>query len=187
MRRPGGPADCGAGFLLSAEELAAIAALPTDVAVAGLDRARAKCVPAPVSVPSGGAGVKVLGRAEVGGHSVGLPVVDARQHLHVIGSTGSGKSTDCAHLALDDVRAGRGLVVIDPKGDLVIDILDRLPARVADRIVLIDPDQPDGARLNPLAGFDDDLIVDNVVVDLLQDLPTALGTRGSTTCCGWPV
>ncbi|MBT8226213.1 MAG: type IV secretion system DNA-binding domain-containing protein [Dactylosporangium sp.] len=152
-----------AGFLLSAEELATIAALPTDVAVAGLDRARARSVPAPISVPTGGRSVKILGRAEVGNHSVGVHVVDARQHLQIIGSTGSGKSTELCHLALDDVRAGRGLVVIDPKGDLVTDILDRLPASLANRIVLIDPDQPDGARLNPLAGFDDDLIVDNVV------------------------
>ena len=151
------------GFLLSAPELAAIAALPTDVAVAGLDRARAKAVPAPVAVPSGGRGMKVLGRAEVGGHSVAVPVVDARQHIHLMGSTGSGKSTEMCHMAVDDVRAGRGVVVIDPKGDLALDILDRLPADLAHKIVIIDPDQPGGATLNPLSGFDDDVIVDNIV------------------------
>lgn len=151
------------GFLLSAEELAAVAALPTDVAVAGLERARAKAVPAPVSVPAGGRGVKMLGRAEVGGHAVGVPVVDARQHMHVLGATGSGKSTQLCHMVLDDVRAGRGVVLIDPKGDLALDVLDRLPASIADRVVLIDPDQPDGATFNPLEGFDDDLVVDNVV------------------------
>ncbi|MFC6022717.1 hypothetical protein ACFP2T_42000 [Plantactinospora solaniradicis] len=71
------------GFLLSAAELATIAALPQDLAVPGLDRARAKPMPAPVVVASGGRGTKVLGKAEVGGHSVALNVVDARQHLHV--------------------------------------------------------------------------------------------------------
>ncbi|MET7426630.1 DUF87 domain-containing protein [Dactylosporangium sp. NPDC005555] len=151
------------GFLLSAAELAALAALPTDVAVAGLERARAKAVPAPVAVPAGGRGVKVLGRAEVGGHAVGVPVVDARQHLHVLGATGSGKSTQMCHMVLDDVRAGRGVVLIDPKGDLALDVLDRLPASMAGNVVLIDPDQPDGATFNPLEGFDDDLVVDNVV------------------------
>lgn len=151
------------GFLLSADELAAVAALPTDVAVAGLERARAKAVPAPVSVPTGGRGVKMLGRAEVGGHAVGVPVVDARQHLHVLGATGSGKSTQLCHMVLDDVRAGRGVVLIDPKGDLALDVLDRLPASMADKVILIDPDQPDGATFNPLEGFDDDLVVDNVV------------------------
>jgi hypothetical protein len=151
------------GFLLSADELTTLAALPTDVAVPGLDRARAKAVPAPVAVPTGGRGTKVLGRAEVGGHSVALRVVDAREHLHVIGATGSGKSTEMTHLVIDDIKAHRGVVVIDPKGDLALDILDRLPASAADRLVFIDPDQERGATLNPLSGLDDDLVVDNIV------------------------
>jgi len=151
------------GFLLSGIELAALAGLPLDVAVPGLDRARVKAAPAPVAVPAGGRGVKPLGRAELGGHAVGLPVADARHHLHVLGSTGCGKTTCLTHLILDDIRARRGVVVIDPKGDLAADLLDRLPLTVADRLVLIDPDQPAGATLNPLAGDDPDLVVDNVV------------------------
>ncbi|MEU7874286.1 type IV secretion system DNA-binding domain-containing protein [Dactylosporangium sp. NPDC049140] len=151
------------GFLLCADELTTLAALPTDVAVPGLDRARAKAVPAPVTVPTGGRGTKVLGRAEVGGHSVALRVADAREHIHMLGATGSGKSTEMTHMVIDDVNAHRGVVVIDPKGDLAQDILDRLPASVADRLVLIDPDQERGATLNPLTGGDDDLVVDNIV------------------------
>ena len=108
------------GFLASAGELAAIAALPTDLAVPGLARARAKPAPAPTAVPGGGRGTKALGRAEVGGHAVALPVADARHHLHLLGATGSGKSTQLCHLVLDDIRARRGVVVIDPKGDLVV-------------------------------------------------------------------
>ncbi|WP_428962226.1 type IV secretory system conjugative DNA transfer family protein [Micromonospora fluostatini] len=153
----------GSGFLTSTPELAALAALPQDLAVPGLDRARAASVPAPVAVPGGGRGVKMLGDAEIGGHSVGLSVPDARYHLHVIGSTGSGKTTLLVNMALDDIRAGRGTVVIDPHGDLVLDILDRLPATVADRVVLFDPDQDNPPTLNPLEGDDPDLVVDNIV------------------------
>jgi hypothetical protein len=151
------------GFLLNTGELAAIAALPRDIAVPGLDRARARPMPAPVAVPSGGRDAKVLGRAEVGRHSVAVKVSDARQHLHVLGSTGSGKSTLLLNMILDDIHARRGTIVIDPKGDLVTDLLDRIPAKLAGRLVLIDPDQPDGVTLNPLAGDDHDLVVDNVV------------------------
>ncbi|WP_431895486.1 type IV secretory system conjugative DNA transfer family protein [Micromonospora haikouensis] len=153
----------GPGFLTSAPELAALAALPQDLAVPGLDRARAASMPAPVAVPGGGRGVKMLGDAEVGGHSVGLSVPDARYHMHVIGSTGSGKTTLLVNMALDDIKAGRGTVVIDPHGDLVLDILDRLPASVADRVVLFDPDQENPPTLNPLEGDDPDLVVDNLV------------------------
>ncbi|MET8147847.1 type IV secretory system conjugative DNA transfer family protein [Actinoplanes sp. NPDC049668] len=153
----------GAGFLASTPELAVLAALPQDLAVPGLDRARAKSMPAPVAIPSGGRGMKILGDAEVGGHPVALAVSDARYQTHVVGSTGSGKTTLLVNMAVDDILAGRGTVVIDPHGDLVLDILDRLPASVADRVVIFDPDQENPPTINPLEGDDPDLVVDNLV------------------------
>ncbi|MDH6466053.1 energy-coupling factor transporter ATP-binding protein EcfA2 [Micromonospora sp. A200] len=153
----------GAGFLTSTPELAALAALPRDLAVPGLDRARAKSMPAPIAVPSGGRGTKMIGDAQVGGHGVALTVPDARYHLHVVGSTGSGKTTLLVNMAVDDIKAGRGTVVIDPHGDMVLDILDRLPASAADRLVIFDPDQPNPPTINPLSGDDPDLVVDNLV------------------------
>ncbi|MFY1623618.1 type IV secretory system conjugative DNA transfer family protein [Micromonospora sp. WMMD735] len=152
------------GFLATVPELAVLAALPQDLAVPGLDRARARAVPAPVQVPSGGRGVKVLGRSQLGGHSVGLAVADARQHVHVVGKTGVGKSTLLLNMILADIRAGRGTVVVDPRGDLVTDVLDRLPASHADRIVIIDPDQENPGCFNPLDDQGDPhLAVDNLV------------------------
>ncbi|WP_345515584.1 type IV secretion system DNA-binding domain-containing protein [Phytohabitans houttuyneae] len=151
------------GFLLSTDELAVLAGLPLDLAVPGLLRARAKPMPAPIDVPDSGRNIKILGRAEVGGHTVGLAVADARHHLHVIGSTGTGKSTLLVRMIVADILAGRAVVVIDPKGDLVTDVLDRIPAAMADRVILIDPNQPGGDRLNPLLGDDPDLTVDNIV------------------------
>ncbi|MFE9695195.1 type IV secretory system conjugative DNA transfer family protein [Micromonospora sp. NPDC005806] len=152
------------GFLATVPELAALAALPQDLAVPGLNRARAKAVPAPVQVPSGGRGVKVLGRSQIGHHSVGLQVTDARQHVHMVGKTGVGKSTLLLNMILADIHAGRGTVVIDPRGDLITDILDRLPASYAKKIALIDPDQENPACFNPLDdGGDRHLAVDNLV------------------------
>lgn len=153
----------GRGFLTSTPELAALAALPQDLAVPGLDRAHARPMPAPVAVPTGGRGVSILGDAEVGGHPVGLGVPDGRYHLHMVGSTGSGKTTLLANMIIGGVRAGRGTVVIDPHGDLVLDVLDRLPASAAPKVVLFDPDQPNPPTLNPLEGHDPDLVVDNLV------------------------
>ncbi|MEV5691974.1 type IV secretory system conjugative DNA transfer family protein [Micromonospora globbae] len=153
----------GPGFLTSSPELAAMAGLPRDLAVPGLDRARAKSMPVPVAVPGGGRGRKVLGHAEVGGHAVALSVPDARYHTHMVGQTGSGKTTLLANLIIDDIKAGRGTVVLDPHGDLVLDVLDRIPARVADRVVLFDPAQPNPPAMNPLEGDDPDLVVDNLV------------------------
>jgi hypothetical protein len=153
----------GRGFLASTPELAVMAALPQDLAVPGLDRAHAKPMPAPVAVPTGGRGITVLGDAEVGGHPVGLAVVDARFHVHMVGSTGSGKTTLLCNMIIDAILTGRGTVVIDPHGDLVLDVLDRIPASIAARVVLFDPDQPNPPTLNPLEGDDPDLVVDNLV------------------------
>lgn len=149
-------------FVLDTAELASLAALPQDLAVPGLLRARATPMPAPVDIPTGGRATKPLGTATVGGHPIALPVADARHHVHLLGSTGSGKSTLMLNLILADVHAGRGTVVIDPKGDLVTDVLDRLPVDHAHKVVIIDPDQNPGATLNPLAGDDPDLVVDNI-------------------------
>ena len=151
------------GFLLSTPELAALAGLPTDVAVPGLARARAKAVPAPVQVLTGGRNTVRLGRAQLGAHSIALAVADGRQHAHVVGSTGSGKSTLLLNMILEHIKAGRGVVVIDPKGDLVTDVLDRLDFDTASRVVLLDPAQDPPPAFNPLQGDDDDLVVDNIV------------------------
>jgi Type IV secretion-system coupling protein DNA-binding domain len=180
MRSPvavGAARRLGAGFLTCAPELAAMAGLPLDPAVPGLDRARTKAVSAPVAIPTGGRGMKVLGDAEVGGHAVSLPVADARYHMHMLGATGSGKTTLLCEMILQDIKARRGTVVIDPHGDLVLDVLDRLPAGVTDRLVLFDPDQPKPPVLNPLDGPDHQLLVDNIVSIMGSIFARAWGPR----------
>ena len=84
---------------------------------------------------------RVLGVSTAPGErrELGLSIDDARQHLHVIGPTGTGKSTLLANLALADIAAGRSVVVIEPKGDVVNDILGRIPAERVDDVVVIDP------------------------------------------------
>jgi Type IV secretion-system coupling protein DNA-binding domain/TraM recognition site of TraD and TraG len=166
----------GRGNLLSVGELAAIAHLPVDASVPGLERAGANAVAPPPAVANSGSapglGIitgldvpKVLGDAQAGGRRpVALAVADGRYHLHVMGATGSGKSTLLTNLVLGDVEAGRGVVVIDPKGDLITDLCDRLPDGAVSRTVLIDPEDTEAAPvLNVLAGEDPDLVVDNLV------------------------
>lgn len=170
------------GDLLSVTELAALAHLPVDEFVPGLVRAGAKAVAPPPGIPVPGPGVKPLGIADTGpARRVGLAVADARQHLHVLGATGTGKSTLLARMILHDAAAGRGAVVIDPRGDLITDLLDRLPTAVADRVVLFDAD--DRRRppcLNPLdvpAGSSADATVDNLVSVFSRVFSASWGPR----------
>ncbi len=155
----------GRGDLLGVAELAALAHLPVDTAVPGLARAGAAAVAPPAGIPRPGPAVKSIGDADAGrARPVGLAVPDARHHVHILGATGSGKSTLLANMILDDAQAGRGLAVIDPKGDLVNDLLARLPAGTADRVVLIDPDDAAAPPcLNILDGDDPDLATDQLV------------------------
>jgi hypothetical protein len=147
------------GYLLSIPELAALAHLPAERALPGLLRAGARTIAPPPGLPNVG---KPLGLS-ANSAPVVLAVDDARYHLHLLGPTGVGKSTLIARLVLSDLDAGRGAVVIDPKGDLVEEILARIPDRAEARVDLLDPLDPSPPGLNVLEGDDPDLVVDQLV------------------------
>jgi DNA helicase HerA-like ATPase len=87
---------------------------------------------------------KLLGATATGlAELVGLSVPDARHHIHVQGVTGVGKSTWLAHHVLGEAEAGRGVVLLDPQGDLATHVIDRLPADCGDRLAILDPDEHD--------------------------------------------
>lgn len=167
------------GDLLSIPELAAIAHVPTDDTIPGLQRAGAKAVPPPPGIATSGTEVKPIGITDSGHpRPVGLRVADARHHMHILGATGSGKSELMARMILDDAEAGRGLVVVDPKGDLVTDILMRLPTRLGDRVVLFDADSRTRPPvLNPLEGDDIARTVDNLVSIFAHVYASSWGPR----------
>ncbi|WP_322779994.1 type IV secretory system conjugative DNA transfer family protein, partial [Frankia sp. Cas4] len=155
----------GRGDLLSVAEVGALAHLPVDDAIPGLQRAGAKAVAPPPGVAGHGPDVRPLGRSD-SGHTrpVGLRVTDARHHLHVLGATGAGKSELLARMTLDDVAARRGVVNVDPKGDQIIDILARFPLDAVDRLVLFDAESSSRPPcLNPLDQPDRGRAVDNLV------------------------
>ncbi|WP_223913168.1 type IV secretory system conjugative DNA transfer family protein [Actinomyces capricornis] len=82
---------------------------------------------------------------------LGISIHDALFHTVLLGPTGAGKSTAMAQLALADIRAGRGVLLIDPKADLVHDLLARIPPERRDDVVVIDPTSPTPVGINPLA------------------------------------
>ena len=81
-----------------------------------------------------------------------LDEVSGLRHLHVLGPSGVGKSTLLANLILQDIAAQRGVVVVDPKGDLVDDVLRRLPSHALERVAVLDPTDRAPLGINPLAG-----------------------------------
>ena len=62
---------------------------------------------------------------------------DRVMHCYALGPPGSGKSTLLANMIGQDVTAGAGVFVIDPKDDLITDVLARIPdERTADVVVI---------------------------------------------------
>lgn len=88
-------------------------------------------------------------RHEWGGDTpFGLDVRSRRQHVYVIGQTGTGKSTLLRNLIMQDIEAGRGVALIDPHGDLANEILDQIPPWRTGDVVYFDPQLRDPIALN---------------------------------------
>ncbi|WP_340201978.1 type IV secretory system conjugative DNA transfer family protein [Ascidiimonas sp. W6] len=61
------------------------------------------------------------------------------RHTHIIGATGVGKSTLIANMMIEDMNAGNGCALFDPHGDIVEDILLRIPEHRKQDVIIIDP------------------------------------------------
>lgn len=149
------------GCLLSAAELAAVLGWPVqEVVNDDLPVIGGHINPAPerllVSEDGEPSGARVLGESlhpAQRGELVTVPVDTSLHHLHLVGPTGSGKSTLLAGLISADIAAGRGVLLIEPKGDLVDDVLARVPANRRDDVVVIDPANAERVvGVNVLAG-----------------------------------
>ncbi|MEO0898668.1 MAG: type IV secretion system DNA-binding domain-containing protein [Bacteroidota bacterium] len=72
-------------------------------------------------------------------HIIGLDIPTRLRHTHIIGATGTGKSTLLVNMIRQDMKAGIGCAVFDPHGDLIEDVLGFVPYDKMDKVVIIDP------------------------------------------------
>ena len=139
-----------AGLELGAGEIVAMAGWPVgEGALPATPSAHPRVLPLPAARETQRA--FATGVADQAGERLGISIGDALYHTVLLGPTGAGKSTALAHLALADIHAGRGVLLIDPKTDLVADILARIPEQRRDDVVVIDPTSSRPVGINPLA------------------------------------
>jgi hypothetical protein len=134
---------------------------------AGFERAR----PLAAAPPFVGPGSLVIGQSR--GRPLAIQADVLARHLAVFGSTGSGKSTLLLNLVLALAESPIGATVIDPHGDLTIDILARLPAPAASRVHVLrlaDRDHPRGFNFLERRLLDEAQLVTSEFVYMLEDL-----------------
>ncbi|MFA6993361.1 MAG: type IV secretory system conjugative DNA transfer family protein [Patescibacteria group bacterium] len=137
-------------FIISSEELVSLYHFPLSFNetpnIVWLPSRRAA---PPVDLPTEGI---ILGKSVYRGQEklVRLQKDDRRRHTYIIGKSGTGKSFLLANMAIQDIQAGEGVCIIDPHGDLVDDVFERVPKERADDVILFDPadiERPMGLNL----------------------------------------
>lgn len=69
----------------------------------------------------------------------GIKRRDRRQHMYVIGQTGTGKSAMIHNMIIQDIANGEGVCLVDPHGENVEGILEKIPENRMDDVIYFNP------------------------------------------------
>ena len=147
LRQFGDPRN---SFIFNTEELATVFHLPgLKTETPNIRWLKAKRLPAPDNLPKQGI---LLGKNVYRGveKPIRMETDDRRRHIYVIGKTGTGKTTWMQNMALQDINTGEGVCVIDPHGDMIEWLLQRIPKERVDDVIHFYPpdiDRPLGLNL----------------------------------------
>lgn len=72
----------------------------------------------------------------------GIRKFDRRQHMYIIGQTGTGKTTLLETMIRQDIKRGEGLAVFDPHGDFIERIFQSVPKHRKSDTVYLDTTDP---------------------------------------------
>jgi hypothetical protein len=120
----------------------------------------------------------------------GIAKADRRKHVYIIGKTGTGKSTMLANMAINDIRNGNGVGVIDPHGDTSEMILSYIPKRRVNDVIYLDPtlleDKSFSLNLFDAQGATHtDVVASGIISVFTSSMPTR-GGRDLSTFCAMP-
>ena len=127
-----------AGMILNTQELASFVHYPYSISSKKLERDLQKTKAAPKITDGHDF---ILGRNMHQGIER-IPTLSASQrlkHMHVIGATGTGKSTLLQSCIVQDIVLGNGVAVLDPHGDLIESILPYIPKSRYQDVIVVDP------------------------------------------------
>ncbi|MBM5789983.1 hypothetical protein FJZ23_02775 [Candidatus Parcubacteria bacterium] len=130
--------------VMNSEELASLWHLPLPwTETPNIKWLGARSGPVPAGVPTGPeeGGTLELGYNMYRGirTPVWMKEKDRTRHMYLIGKSGSGKSQTIAKYAIQDIKAGHGVAVVDPHGDLIEQILGNIPRERLDDVIVFNP------------------------------------------------
>lgn len=168
------------GMLLNSDELVALVHLPTAAVRSPKLQRQTKTTKAAPDFTTNGS--VLLGANEHEGvkRQVMLTPEQRMRHTHIIGASGTGKSTLLLNLIVQDIHRGEGLAVLDPHGDLIDKILDYIPPGRWDDVVMVDPsDEAFPVGFNILSAHTDleRTLLASDLVGVFQRLSTSWGDQ----------
>jgi hypothetical protein len=128
---------------LTSREIAGLLGLAIgDLPLPGVSVGLAPALPPSPTIPDTGV---VMARANYPGINrlLCLDRDDRLRHLWIAGPTGVGKSTLLANLISYDIHRGDPVIVIDAGGDLITDVLARIPEARHNDVIVLDPTSQD--------------------------------------------
>ncbi len=137
-------------IILNTEELATLYHFPlASTETPNIKWLGARAAAAPVNIPKEGI---QLGLNYYRGEEVPIRMKDddRRRHVYIIGKSGTGKSILLQNMIVQDIKAGKGVAVIDPHGDLVEGVLGQIPPERVDDVIVFNPsdtEQPVGLNM----------------------------------------
>lgn len=170
--------------ILNSIELASLFHLPDQKAIPNsqVERQLTKQVDGPARLATEGV---FLGVNEFRGvqKQIYLDDDNRRRHMYVIGQTGMGKSVFLENIAFQDMCDGRGFAFIDPHGDAVEALLQRVPEERIDDVIYFDPadiEHPVGMNMFEFTDPDQKDFIVQEGINMLQSLfdPTNQGFFG---------
>ena len=160
--------------ILSTDELATIFHFPNKaVETPYIQWLKAKTAPVPSDVPQKEGTFIGYGYYRGVRRPVHISFEDRRKHVYIIGKTGTGKSVLLEDMAIQDIKAGYGVCVIDPHGDLIDNIVKFIPPNRAEDVIYFDPsdtERPMGLNLLEAKTEDQKHFLTTSIINLMYKL-----------------
>ena len=160
--------------IFSSEELASLFHFPNKtIETPHIQWLKAKTAPVSADVPQTGGTHIGFGYYRGVKRAVNINLEDRRRHVYIIGKTGTGKSELLKEMIKQDIRAGHGVCVIDPHGDLIDDTLKFIPPQRAEDVIYFDPadvERPMGLNLLEASSEDQKHFIAAAIINLMYKL-----------------